>query len=200
MAAAPSCRSRCRWPIPWTGEVAGIDRLCDDDGVTPSTGRLLIATPNIGDSIFSRSVVLLLDHGDEGSAGVILNHPTNLTVEELDLGLDDAVSQPAVVFDGGPVERHGLLGVTRDADGSPRPADLDLEVADLVPLRLFAGYAGWAPGQLDGEIEDDAWWVVDRADVDVLDGDPADLWFRLVARFDDRRSWLRTVPDDPAVN
>lgn len=168
--------------------------------MTPSAGRLLIATPRIGDPIFGRTVILMLDHGADGSAGVILNHPTNLTVAELDIGLDEAVGEPQVVFDGGPVERHGLLGVTRGVDGEPRPADLDLPAADLAPLRLFAGYAGWSPGQLDGELAEDAWWVVERGGVDVFDAEPGELWFRLVARFDDRRSWLSTAPDDPASN
>lgn len=174
--------------------------MCDDDRVEPDAGCLLVATPRIGDSVFHRSVVLILDHGAAGTAGVILNRPLELSVDELSLDVSSSVVAPPFVFDGGPVEQHGVLGVTRNGAGVVCPADLNRPGDIDGPLRLYLGHAGWAPSQLAEELAEEAWWVVRPDPADVFATEPEELWFEVVRRFADQRSWLSIAPDDPAQN
>ncbi len=165
----------------------------------PAIGRLLVATPLLGDANFERTVVVLLDHDASGSAGVVLNRATDIGVEELGLGLHDGAVDPCVVFSGGPVEPRGLLGLTTDDSGRVIPADLSDVVAGR-PLRIFLGYSGWSAGQLMTELAERAWWVVKAAPTDVFTANPDELWFDIVGRFNDGRAALRFAPDDPSQN
>lgn len=153
-------------------------------------GRLLVATPALADDPFRRSVVLVLDHDDEGALGVIINRPLSSEVAAILPEWAGLATAPHRVFDGGPVSQDVALaiGVTRDdstpGDGQPMLdriglVDLDEsphEMADeLAGLRVFAGYAGWSPGQLEGEIDEGAWIVVDAVLADVLSHEPETL-------------------------
>src|SRR5688500_14538468 len=134
-------------------------------GELSTRGRLLVATPPLGDENFDRSVVYMLDHNEDGAVGVVLNRPSpELEVE----GLEDwgpVLSPPATIFTGGPVERDSLIAIgtaegrNDDAWGllddhvgtvdlSMRPEDVATKVGRL---RIFRGYAGWSSGQLDAE-------------------------------------------------
>ena len=139
----------------------------------PLGGRLLIATPLLTDPHFTRSVVYLLEHDGGGTVGVILNRPSHTPVGQVLPSWQDAVSGPAVVFNGGPVQPDGALCLGQLATDGPgvRPVvdgvatiDLDGDVTVITGLtqrlRVFAGHAGWAPDQLDDEIAEGAWWVV----------------------------------------
>ena len=165
----------------------------------PAIGRLLVATPLLGDANFERTVVVLLDHDASGSAGVVLNRATDIGVEELGLGLHDGAVHPRVVFSGGPVEPRCLLGVTVDDRGSVIAADLS-SLTPGRPLRVFLGYAGWSSGQLMDELSERAWWVVEAAPTDVFTANPDELWFDIMGRFNDGRAALRFAPDDPSQN
>jgi putative transcriptional regulator len=132
--------------------------------VSSLTGRLLVATPALADPNFDRAVVLLLDHDDEGSLGVVLNRPTPVTVGDILAPWADLAGEPGVVFQGGPVSLDAALGVAvipgdegplgwRRVFGAIGLVDLETPPELLGPalgsLRIFAGYAGWGPGQLE---------------------------------------------------
>ncbi|MBM3684062.1 MAG: hypothetical protein FJW83_05910 [Actinobacteria bacterium] len=193
-----------------------------DAALRPAAGRLLVATPVIDDPNFERTVVLLFEHDDAiGSAGVVLNRPTDVPVIDAIDGWGDSAAAPGVVFVGGPVADTAAIGVARRArtTGEVAPwvrgamqdlfddlvvVDLAVDAAPVLPaldeLRIWTGYAGWGPGQLRGELEAGAWWVVDADPADVFCRDPAGLWRAVLTRQGGRfRMWAH-APDDPQVN
>lgn len=169
------------------------------------TGCLLVASPTLVDPNFVSTVVLVIHHGDPGAVGVVLNRPTNLRTERLPPGWP--VSDP--VHAGGPVEPEIAIAlVESDEDhGSWERVGVGLWLADLdgapVPvrrLRVFAGYAGWGPGQLEGEISRGDWIVTDGAPEDVFTADPAGLWRTVLRRQPDPIRLLAGYPSDPSLN
>ena len=177
-------------------------------------GRLLVATPLIGDPSFERTVVLLLDHGDEGAFGMVLNRPSEVPVDEVAPEWAGHVSAPGVLFIGGPVRSEQVLGLARAHDrhaehfesivGDLGTVDLHQEPDDgpsnWEGLRLFAGSAGWAPGQLEDELAEGAWWAVDAVPDDVLTSRPDDLWARVLRRQPGEVAWFANCPRDPSAN
>lgn len=189
--------------------------------VSSLTGRLLVATPALADPNFDRAVVLLLDHDEEGSLGVVLNRPTPVEVHDILEPWAGLAGDPGVVFQGGPVSLDSALGVgVVPGDGGAQPEDgplgwrrvhgaiglVDLEAppellaAELGSLRIFAGYAGWGPGQLEGELVEGAWYVVDSEPGDVSSPDPAQLWRAVLRRQRNELAMVATYPDDPLLN
>lgn len=181
----------------------------------PLTGRLLVATPVLGDPNFERTVVMVLEHAGEGAVGLVLNRPSETEVCEPLPEWDDLTASPSVIFVGGPVEQKAVIGLARrgaaPAGDRWRPlvggvgiVDLGRGPDDLLPaiedLRLFAGYAGWGAGQLEGEIEAGAWWVVDASPDDASSRRPERLWTTVLARQRPRLSMYAHFPADPSVN
>jgi len=164
------------------------------------TGQLLVATPELVAPEFERTVVLVLEHDPAaGALGVVLNRPLPVPVgAELPAwAASSVVAEPAVVFSGGPVEDDSVLLVALAQPGSapqelrqvtPRvvvvpftvPADEAYRWSDGV--RVFAGYAGWAAGQLEAEVEGGFWYVVDSEPSDLVDAEPAALWRAVLRR------------------
>jgi putative transcriptional regulator len=188
----------------------------DSDSQAGWTGRLLVATPVLRSSPFERRVVLLLDHDADGSLGVVLNDPLEVPVHSVLPSWAQSVSAPDVLFGGGPVSTDAALAVGVLAAESLEPLgwrsmyervgliDLDAphEVIDsaVIGLRVFAGYAGWSAGQLEDEVEEGCWLVVDALQQDLLDGSPHDLWSRVLRRQPDETRLLATYPADPTAN
>ncbi|MEU8549645.1 YqgE/AlgH family protein [Streptomyces roseoverticillatus] len=194
--------------------------------VSSLTGRLLVATPALADPNFDRAVVLLLDHDEEGSLGVILNRPTPVGVADILESWAALTGEPGVVFQGGPVSLDSALGVAvvpgeGGATGSSAAAGdgplgwrrvhgaiglVDLEAppellaAALGSLRIFAGYAGWGPGQLEDELVEGAWYVVESEPGDVSSPDPSQLWRAVLRRQRNELAMVATYPDDPSLN
>jgi putative transcriptional regulator len=184
---------------------------------TPTRGRLLVATPPLVDENFDRTVVFVLEHHDEGTIGVVINRPSD---EALEVPLDrwiDLQSAPSSVFTGGPVETSALIALaqtkaplTDDGEwlspivGPIASADLTadpaLVAAEVRGVRIFRGYAGWGPGQLDDEIDAGAWLVLDAEVEDVFSDEPHDLWRSVLRRQPGRLAWLANAPDDLSVN
>lgn len=180
------------------------------------TGRLLVATPEISDGVFRRSVVLILHHSGDGAQGIILNRPLDA---EVDAVLPSwgrlAVGGPRVYY-GGPVQTDSALGVVVLPDGEPERAGIkrlygEVGLVDLESdpdevglhirgMRVFVGYAGWSPGQLENEISTGSWYVVDRAIGDALALDAEQLWRTVLARQFGPLALVATFPDDPAQN
>lgn len=173
--------------------------------IQPAPGRLLVASPRLLDPNFYRSVVLLVEHDDDGTLGLVLNRPTESPVGEHLPDWSSFVSDPGVVFIGGPVQPDVGVALAR-ADGSrglPGARLIDLTAGpDGVQgvVRVFAGYAGWAPGQLASEIEEGGWLVVDAEPADVFRPDPGRLWTDVLRRQPGRISWLANFPQDPRLN
>jgi putative transcriptional regulator len=184
----------------------------------PLAGRLLVAAPVLSDPNFARTVILLLDHDEEGSLGVVLNRPSHVPVGAVLPPWDGRTTGTDVVFTGGPVADDnalalGLLPGPHDGpepDGFRRVAgpfglvDLDLDPDDSVSaldaIRIYAGYSGWGAGQLDEEVAEGAWYVVDGGPTDVFDPDPVDLWQRVLRRQQGELAFVATPSTDPRLN
>ncbi len=164
-----------------------------DDG---APGQFLVASRGLGDPNFARSVVLLLRHDADGAMGIIVNRPTRVSAQEVLPGVDALAAYPAPVFFGGPVMVERLLVLMRSdtppADAEPVTGDVyvtasrttieALAAEDASPdrLRVFAGHAGWGPGQLDREIADGGWHVVPARIDDVFGLDRGPDWGHLI--------------------
>ena len=180
------------------------------------TGRLLVATPGLGEGVFERCVMLVLHHGDEGAQAVVLNKPVDATIDTVLDGWQEHVREPQVLFQGGPVQLDSALGVVGvvdpalDIDGVQQlfpgvgVVDLDTPADQVMPhltgVRIFAGYAGWVAGQLEGEIRNGSWYVVDRLPGDVFSDEPGTLWRRVLRRQPGRLAFVGLYPDDEDYN
>lgn len=184
-------------------------------------GRLLVATPLLGDPNFRRTVILIVeDEAEEGTLGVVLNRPTEVPVGQVLEPWTELVTGPSVVFRGGPVSPNSALALAlargedepvgwRSLDGSPLMSGIglvDLEappelLADgITSFRVFAGYAGWGPGQLQAEIDEGAWYLLPGEPADAFFSHPERLWPAILRRQGGVMALLATYPDDPALN
>jgi putative transcriptional regulator len=237
---------------------------------TGLTGRLLVATPLLVDPNFRRTVVLILDHDEDGSLGVVVNRPTTIDVAQVLEQWAELTTAPGVVFQGGPVALDSALGLAaitgadgrvpveqvngveshdldssqgagpgtagdsasgpagggaagnsadqenEDEDEEDEPLgwrrvrgrigliDLDappqILAAEMSSLRIFAGYAGWGSGQLEVEIGEGAWYVVDAELGDAFVAQPEDLWRAVLRRQPGELAFVAMFPDDPSEN
>jgi putative transcriptional regulator len=169
--------------------------------ITPHTGRLLVASPLLGDPNFRRTVVYLLDHNAQGTFGVVLTRPVGAEAPEPLHGWQLHLAPPGEVFYGGPVQPDGIVGVGLDRSGVVQTVDLaDEDPSAYQAVRLFHGYSGWSSGQLRAEISEDAWLVVDSAATDLFDPEPETLWRRVLARQRGEVAWLAGFPADVFMN
>jgi putative transcriptional regulator len=178
-------------------------------------GHFLVASPHLGDENFFRSVVLMIQHDDDGAFGVVLNRPTNTKVgdlSELEATSASVLSMP--IYLGGPVDGP-LIAVHTDmalaeyevTAGVYFSASADaikgLVARGREPFRLFQGYAGWAPNQLDSEIKVGG-WLTEPARYEDVFSSFADLWDRVSHRIGEEilSSTIRRgqIPDDPSMN
>jgi putative transcriptional regulator len=168
-------------------------------------GRLLIASPSMPD-YFHRTVILVVEHSDEGAFGLVLNRPSETTVGEASPELAELIGEEHLIHVGGPVQPNAVTAVGDHADptvatkvivGSVGMVDLD-DPPELNRLRVYVGYAGWGAGQLDAELEQEAWIVEDaHPDDPFRDGD---LWSAALARKGGEFALLARMPPDPSVN
>jgi putative transcriptional regulator len=193
----------------------------DHMGSDPKAGRLLVATPVLGDPNFRRAVVLVVEHEvTEGTLGVVLNRPTKIPVGQVLEQWTELATDPSVLFRGGPVAQNSALALAmvpgkeeplgwRALDGAPALARLGLLDLDAPPrllapaitsLRVYAGYAGWSPGQLEAEIDEGAWFVLPAEPGDVFAAEPEQLWRTVLRRQEGELAFLATYPEDPGLN
>jgi putative transcriptional regulator len=183
--------------------------------VSTATGRLLVAEPLLGDPNFERTVVLIIEHTHDGALGLVLNRPTDVPVGDALPQWGGVASHPAVLHVGGPVEERSGWCLARTLDperidgfvpvlGDLGLLDLTADPSGLTDLltdvRLYAGYSGWSPGQLDHELAADAWFVVDAEPDDPFVPDGATLWSRILERQGGHLARLSKVPRDLSVN
>ena len=169
-------------------------------------GQLLIAAPSLFD-YFRRTVILVLEHTEEGAMGVVLNRASETLVSEAVPALAELPGGDELVRLGGPVSPQSVVALGdferpeeagTQVIGTLGTLDPEADNESLRRLRVYAGYAGWAAGQLDGELEAEAWIVTDAAvDDPFADGD---LWAEALARKGGKYRLLATMPSDPSLN
>jgi putative transcriptional regulator len=183
-------------------------------GRSPAPGSILVAEPPMADPNFRRAVVLVCEHTTEGSFGLVLNRPSGLTLAE---AAAETLPFDAELWLGGPVQTDTLhyLHPFGDSVESALPV-LDGvfwggafdELRDAIEqgrvlseeVRFFVGYSGWGPGQLDVEVDEGAWIVLD-GDRDVVFAESDDaLWRSLLRQMGGEYALLSTFPDDPSMN
>ena len=182
----------------------------------PFQGKLLVAAPRLLDPNFARTVVLVLAHGEQGAVGLVLNRPTMTLVSSPLPEWEELASAPAVVFVGGPVSEGSICLAqvkpqVSELDAGYLPLQGTLGTVDLEAdpafvgawvekLRIFAGYGGWGPAQLEAEIEEGAWWVLESMEEDVFSDDPSGLWKKVLRRQGGELALMSAYPPDPSLN
>jgi putative transcriptional regulator len=169
-------------------------------------GKLLVASPLIIEPIFFRTVVLLLDHNEEGAFGVVLNRPSDEAVADHLPEWAGATADPGVIHLGGPVDP--AVGTALGAGGRGQPGPIPgISILDLENppdesthgVRIYAGYSGWGSGQLENELAEGAWYLVDAAPDDPF-ADPADQWASVLRRQSGRLAMVANFPEDASLN
>lgn len=182
----------------------------------PTPGDLLVATVPDNGGYFAFSVVLILDSDATGALGVCLHRLSEYSLEDALPGWADLVCPPKAMFAGGPVSENGAICVARVADPDEDPPswrrvfgsvgllhlDTPIELVEgaFTDMRIFAGYAGWEPGQLEAEIARGSWWVVSARHEDIFGVDPQGLWARVLRRQGGELGQFSTWTDDPDAN
>ncbi|QOC93529.1 YqgE/AlgH family protein [Micromonospora craniellae] len=179
-------------------------------------GKLMVATPALKDPNFDRTVVLLVAHEPGGALGVVLNRATEVTVADVLRDWGDLARHPAVLFEGGPVQPDSAICLARmrqpvrrfkgfhQVSGAVGTLDLSVDPQRLresvESIRVFAGYAGWGAGQLEQEIEDGSWFVLDALPGDAFVDRPDDLWPMVLRRQGGMMAAVAHFPPDVALN
>ncbi len=172
-------------------------------------GQFLVATPLIQTPPFARTVVLLLEHDESGAIGLILNDPTDLLAGDHVPGIAEHLTDPRHVFLGGPVSTDTAISLGRGRGieflrPSALPGigivDMERTLEGIEALRLFAGYAGWDPHQLEAEVREGAWWVLFPDLDEIFTSDAAGMWERTVERGPGTLPLYATYPPDPSDN
>jgi putative transcriptional regulator len=175
-------------------------------------GQLLISTGGLYDPNFRHTVVLIGEHNAEGALGVVLNRALGVTVEDAVPVLSGFVPHGTPLYQGGPVRPASPVLLAEFAN--PAAADLlvfgavgflvgdvapDIE-REIVRARVYAGYAGWGPGQLEAEMAADSWILEPAREDDVFTDAPELLWSRVLARKGGKYRQLSKMPFDPSMN
>jgi putative transcriptional regulator len=178
-------------------------------------GRLLVAAPVLKDPNFDRSVVFVAEHSEDGAMGLVLNRPSEARVADAIPDLEwTAGSGDDVVYVGGPVAPNGVIVLAEWADPTqavvlvaddlgfvPGDADdPDALAAAVTRARVYAGHAGWGPGQLEAELEEEAWIVESPLRDELFSEDPESLWAAVLRRKGREFALLATMPPDPSLN
>ena len=177
-------------------------------------GKLLIASPALVDPNFHRTVILIAEHTDEGAMGLVLNRPAETLVADVVPDLSPLAEEDAPVYFGGPVASDSVIvlaefddpelaGVLLDADlgfvGS-ESGEMSAVADGVRRARIYAGHAGWGPGQLEDELAEEAWIVESPLRDELFSDDPEGLWSAVLRRKGREFALLSTMPPDPSLN
>ena len=177
-------------------------------------GKLLIASPALVDPNFHRTVILIAEHTGEGAMGLVLNRPAETLVADVVPDLSELADENAPVYFGGPVASDSVIVLAEFDDpelaGVLLEGDLGFvgsesgEVSDVAEgvrrARIYAGHAGWGPGQLEGELGEDSWIVEPPQREEIFAEDADGLWSAVLRRKGREYALLATMPPDPSVN
>ena len=175
--------------------------------------QLLVASPQLMDPNFARTVVLITEHNDEGAMGIVLNRPATTTVADAAPELENLVDPGDDVFVGGPVQPSSVIVLAEwetpeevtvpvfDSIGFVG-ADADPEelIRTVTRARVFAGFAGWSSGQLETELERDDWILEPALPEDVFTRSPEGLWSEVLDRKGGEYALVARMPLDPSLN
>ncbi len=179
------------------------------------TGSLLISMPFLGDPNFERSVILICEHNEEGSFGLILNQKSSFQINDFELFDDPDFDQE--VFLGGPVQHntvhfiHNLDGLSEsqeirknilwggDFEALQEQVNLDYESVEG-KIRFYLGYSGWGPEQLQGEIESKSWIVFNDYSTNLFKIKPEELWKTVLKEMGGDYAQFANFPIDPSLN
>jgi putative transcriptional regulator len=178
-------------------------------------GKLLLAAPALKDPNFDRTVVFIAEHSDDGAMGLVINRPSEALVTEAIPDLTwIAGSGDELVYVGGPVAPNGVIVLAEWEDPSQAvvlvdddlgfvPGDVedtDALAAAVRRARVYAGHAGWGPGQLEDELAEEAWIVESPLREELFSDDPEALWSAVLRRKGREFALLSTMPPDPSLN
>lgn len=177
-----------------------------------AAGKLLVASRDLGDPNFARTVVLLVHYDDDGVVGLIVNRRTKVPISRALEELKAAKSRSDFIYAGGPVGRSDVLALVRSGTNLEEAEHVFGDVylvtsAGLLEktmagngadtLHVYVGYAGWTPKQLEGEVELGAWFIFSGDAATVFAANPASVWTRLIERTEDRVASLLPRPGTP---
>lgn len=180
-------------------------------GMENLLGSLLVANGTLMDPNFRRTVVVITSHSEGGAMGLVLNRPAPVTVQEGAPGLAGLVPPGSPVYVGGPVQPQAVV-VLADLQSFDLGAQIVVGSIGMLPelhegipggikrARVFAGYAGWGPGQLELETTEGAWILEDALPEDIFTEEPVRLWTRVLQRKGGNYRLLALMPVDPSTN
>jgi putative transcriptional regulator len=174
-------------------------------------GKLLVSSPALHDPNFRKTVVLIAHHDEEGAMGLVLSRPSGVTAAMAVPALEGLPGAGDPVFVGGPVQPEAFMVLAEfdDVDDAAAPimerlgfmaAESEPEDLSISRMRLFAGYSGWGVGQLEAELEEASWIVVDALTDDAFAGDPDELWRTVLHRKGGLFELMVDMPFDPGLN
>lgn len=180
---------------------------------SPGKGKVLISEPFLPDPNFSRTVVLLAEHNEEGSVGFVLNRISTYQIHDI---MDDFPDFDANVYVGGPVGLNQLFFIHTLGEkieqsqkiidglywgGNFEHLKLLIEANEVAPeqIRFFAGYSGWANGQLDEEINEKSWIVAPTSTEQVM-SQSEEYWQDVMKSLGDKFKIMSNFPEDPSLN
>jgi len=182
----------------------------------PQAGELLVCSEADGRGFFDQAVILLLDSDENGAIGVALNRPSNTPVEQVLPDWGAELTPPAVLFAGGPMTPNGAICLAQVMESGEEPPgwrpirgdlgllhlDTPVEIAAgaYSDVRVFAGYAGWDPGQLNDELDRGLWIRAQLQDEDVFGVQSSGLWRRVLRRAGGDSGLLSGYAEQPARN
>lgn len=171
-------------------------QLDENKQVKPAVGMFLVAQRSLSGSYFQRSVVYLVEHGEHGTLGLIVNRPSSMSLSDGVANIDEKTGHNYPLFFGGPVERRQMLMLLRNPPDLPNIehvidsiyVSLARDVLEHLlkigkpssELRLYIGHSGWAPGQLDFELANKRWHLVQANTESIFSSDIESLWERLI--------------------
>ena len=193
-----------------------IDRFVQikTNDLKPSKGRLLLSEPFMGDYYFGRSVILLAEHNEEGTFGIIMNKPVTAGFNEV---LKNFPEFDAPIYLGGPVETNSLFyvhtmgesleGAVEIIDGLYWGGDIEalkemILLGSIQPedIRFYLGYSGWGAKQLESELKRNSWVVTRSSKKKLLKLDPMTMWEKLLMQLGEEYKYWTKFPVDPGAN
>ncbi len=184
------------------------------NNVKPARGKILISEPFLWDYFFKKSVILLAEHNDEGTFGVIVNKPVKARFNEV---VKDFPEFNSRIFLGGPVQSDSLYFIHTLGDRIENSLEIipgiywggeieqvreliELKTIKPAQIRFFVGYSGWAPKQLDDELSRNSWVVSNTTPEEILRTTPSALWSRSLRKLGAEYARWINFPDDPSDN
>jgi putative transcriptional regulator len=182
--------------------------------VSSLRGKLILAGPMLKDPNFDRAVVLITEHSEEGAMGLVLNRPSEATIGDAVPDLTWVADPEDTVYVGGPVAPNGVIVLAEWTDPGQAvvlveddlgfvPGDADDPEALATAIRrarVYAGHAGWGPGQLENELAEEAWIVEAPRREELFSDDAEGLWPAVLRRMGREFALLSTMPPDPSQN